>query len=120
MASLYRHTECDWEEFKAIMGRCLAKKKKKPGDIILIGADCNASMGSNHHAEAEWNKTCGKFEKNRRVPGKWLFSILAQRSLALPFTFFRTRGWRSYTTWSSIEATMSCIRLTTSSATSGI
>jgi hypothetical protein len=99
LASLYRHTEWDWEEFETTMDRYLAKKE--PGDIVLIGADCNASMGSNH-AGAQWNKTCGKFG-NRRVtePGKKLFSILAQRSMALPSTFFRAKGRRSYATWAS-------------------
>ena len=78
LPSLNRHTEWNWKEFETTMDRCLAKKK--PGDIVLIGADYNASMGSNHAGHLECNKTCGKFG-NRRItePGKKLFSILTQR-----------------------------------------
>ena len=97
LISLYRHTDWDWGEFQATLDRCVAKKR--PGDIVLIGADGNASMGSNHLGVCG-NRTCGKFG-NRRVtePGKKLLAILTQRTMALPSTFFRSAGERSYGTW---------------------
>ena len=90
LVSVYMHHELGWAEFEDTLDRCVAKKR--PGDIVMIGMDANASIGVDRDGLQKERRVCGDFG-NKRVTeaGERMYSYLASRDLASAATFFKRK-----------------------------
>ena len=88
-----------WDEFFANLDLCIARKQR--GDILLIGADTNSSMGCrqsvNDQIAVQQQHPLGKFGLHHtNNAGERFASYLAVNNLLALTTFFRKR---QYGTW---------------------
>ena len=88
-----------WDDFFANLDRCIARKQR--GDILLIGADTNSSMGCkdsvDERIETHQQHPLGKFGLHHtNNAGERFASYLAVNNMIALNTFFRKR---QYGTW---------------------
>jgi len=98
LVSIYRHSDWEWDGFEEVLDECISCKKQ--GDVVVIGADCNASIGVRETQGR--GEPCGRFGNCRRNDaGSKLRLVLAARSLVAPSAFFKRRR-DGYGTWRSM------------------
>ena len=92
-------SESDWNEFFDNLAKCV--KRKNRNDILLIGADCNSSIGTNQLQHHPGYDSIGKFGlQHRNDSGTRFLHFLQQNNLAAITTFFK-KPIHKYVTWIS-------------------
>ena len=85
-----------WDEYYDNLEICI--NRSKPSDLLIIGADCNASLGI---ASGTPLNSIGHYGlPHQNESGKRLLSFLQRNNLAAITTFFKKKPHR-YTTWIS-------------------
>ena len=97
LLSVYRHSDWNWRDFQATFDKVISKKR--PSDILLVGADCNAKLGVRDVHEPKVNSPCGPFgNRTCNDAGKEMKKVVMMQSMVSAATFFR-RPPRGHGTW---------------------